>query len=163
MSGINKKENSLEMLDDVDLSMLRLIQKEGRISNSKLSEKVNLSEAPCWRRWKRLEAADYISEYAGVLNRKKLGFSMVGFTLVTLGSHEVENTESFEAFVSETDWIPLCHCIAGGADYIVQVMARDLDEYYECISELRRVKGVTAVNSNVSVKEIKNSHKVPLG
>ncbi|MFW8630839.1 Lrp/AsnC family transcriptional regulator [Vibrio natriegens] len=162
MSSHIKKENSQDPLDDIDLSMLRLIQKEGRISNSKLSEEVNLSEAPCWRRWKRLEAANYISEYTGVLNRKKLGFTMVGFTLVTLGSHEIENTDHFEAFVAETDWIPLCHCIAGGADYIVQVIAKDLDEYYECITELRRVKGVSAVNSNVSVKEVKSSHMVPL-
>ncbi|EPA0985915.1 Lrp/AsnC family transcriptional regulator [Vibrio parahaemolyticus] len=162
MSNANKKENTHDMLDDTDMSMLRHIQRDGRISNSKLSEKVNLSETPCWRRWKRLEEANYISEYTAVLNRKKLGFSMVGFTLVTLGSHEIENTDFFEEFVSKTDWIPLCHCIAGGADYIVQVIARDLDEYYECISQLRRVKGVSAVHSNVSVKEIKSSHMIPL-
>ncbi|WP_375750775.1 Lrp/AsnC family transcriptional regulator [Vibrio sp. HN007] len=159
---MKKKESPQELLDDTDLSMLRFIQSDGRISNSKLSEKVNLSETPCWRRWKRLEEDDYISEYTAVLNRKKLGFSMVGFTLVSLGSHEIENTDYFEEFVSSTDWIPLCHCIAGGADYIVQVIARDLDEYYERISLLRRVKGVSALHSNISVKEVKNSQMIPL-
>lgn len=82
---------------------------------------------------------------------------MVGFTQVSLSSHEVENTDYFEQFVLSTEWIPLCHCIAGGADYIVQVVARDLDEYYERIHQLRRVKGVSALHSSVSVKEIKTA------
>ncbi|MCE0492948.1 Lrp/AsnC family transcriptional regulator [Vibrio salinus] len=159
---MNKQELTNNTLDDTDLSMLRHIQREGRISNSKLSEKVNLSETPCWRRWKRLEDSEYIKEYIAVLNRKKLGFSMVGFTLVTLSNHEIENTDFFEQFVSSTDWIPMCHCIAGGADYIVEVIAHDLDEYYDRISQLRRVKGVSALHSNISVKEIKTSHHLPL-
>ncbi|GAC99974.1 Lrp/AsnC family transcriptional regulator [Agarivorans albus] len=159
---MRRQENTQEILDDTDIAILKHIQREGRISNSKLSEKVNLSETPCWRRWKRLEEANYISEYTAVLNRKKLGFSMVGFTLVSLGSHDVENTDNFEEFVSATEWIPLCHCIAGGADYMVQVIAKDLDEYYERISQLRRVNGVSALHSNISVKEIKNSYSIPL-
>lgn len=161
-SAMERKENTTEVLDETDLTMLRYIQDDGRISNSKLSDKVNLSETPCWRRWKRLEESGYISEYSAVLDRKKLGYSMMGFTLVSLGSHEMENTDNFEQFVASMDWIPICHCIAGGADYIVQIIAKDLDEYYERISQLRRIKGVSALHSNISVKEIKNSCFVPL-
>ena len=159
---MTKKKNTNTGLDDTDLSLLNYIQNDGRISNSKLSEKLNLSDTPCWRRWKRLEEEQYISEYRAVLNRKKLGFSVVGFTQVSLGSHEEENTDLFEQYVSSTDWIPLCHCITGTADYIVQVIARDLDEYYERIHQLRRVKGVSALHSSISVKEIKNSNQIPL-
>lgn len=159
---MNKKETSHEVLDDTDVSILKALQTDGRISNSKLSEKVHLSETPCWRRLKRLEEQEYISEYTAVLNRKKLGFSVVGFTLVSLGSHDIKNTDIFEQFVAQSDWIPLCHCIAGGADYIVQVIAKDLDQYYDRISELRRVQGVTALHSNISVKEIKHTHTIPL-
>lgn len=156
------KENTQAKLDDTDIAMLKHIQAEGRISNSKLSERVNLSETPCWRRWKRLEEEGYISEYSAVLNRKKLGFTMVGFTQVTLSSHEVESTDAFEAFVAATEWIPMCHCTAGGADYIVQVIARDLDEYYDRIHQLRRVQGVSALHSSISVKEIKSQQTLPL-
>lgn len=157
-----KKEKASELLDDTDLSMLNIIQSDGRISNSKLSEKINLSETPCWRRWKKLEEEGYINEYIAILNRKKLGFSMIGFTQVTLGSHEEESTDLFEQFVLSSDWIPSCHCTAGGADYVVQIIARDLDEYYQRIHQLRRVKGVSALHSSISVKEIKNSLIIPL-
>ncbi|MEZ8385061.1 Lrp/AsnC ligand binding domain-containing protein, partial [Vibrio splendidus] len=68
-----------------------------------------------------------------------------------------------EEFVEVTDWIPMCHCIAGGADYMIQVLAKDLEEYFERISSIRRVKGVSAIQSNISVKELKNSYKLPLG
>lgn len=159
---MKKKESTNEVLDDTDVAILGHIQQDGRMSNSKLSEKVNLSETPCWRRWKRLEDTGYIDGYAAKLNRKKLGFHVAGFTLITLGNHEVENTEPFEEFVAVTDWIPMCHCIAGGADYMVQVLAKDLEEYFERISSIRRVKGVSAIQSNISVKELKNSYALPL-
>ncbi len=159
---MKKKESTNFELDSTDLSILQHVQKDGRMSNSKLAETVNLSETPCWRRWKKMEEEGYIEGYAARLNRKKLGFQVSGFTLVTLGSHEVENTEPFEDYVAESDWILMCHCIAGGADYIVQVVARDLDEYFEHISSIRRVKGVSAIQSNVSVKEIKSTFQLPL-
>ncbi|WP_100751683.1 Lrp/AsnC family transcriptional regulator [Vibrio salilacus] len=160
---MKKKESTKFILDNTDLSILSHIQRDGRMSNSKLAETVNLSETPCWRRWKRMEDEGYIEGYAARLNRKKLGFQVSGFTLVTLGSHEVENTEPFEDFVAENNWILMCHCIAGGADYIVQVVAQDLDEYFERISSMRRVKGVSAIQSNVSVKEIKSTFQLPIG
>ncbi|WP_139684462.1 Lrp/AsnC family transcriptional regulator [Vibrio tasmaniensis] len=156
------KESTNEVLDDTDIAILGHIQKDGRMSNSKLAEKVNLSETPCWRRWKRMEETGYIDGYTAQLNRKKLGLLVSGFTLVTLGNHEVENTEPFEEFVAVTDWIPMGHCIAGGADYMIQVLAKDLEEYFERISSIRRVKGVSAIQSNISVKELKNSYQLPL-
>ncbi|MFM2587749.1 Lrp/AsnC family transcriptional regulator [Vibrio sp. TBV020] len=159
---MKQKESTNNVLDDTDLTILRHIQTDGRISNSKLAEKVNLSETPCWRRWKKMEEEGYIEGYSAKLNRKKLGFQVSGFTQVTLGSHEVENTEPFEDFVRESDWIVMCHCIAGGADYLVQVVAKDLDEYFERISSMRRVKGVSSIQSNVSVKEIKSTFQLPL-
>ncbi|WP_413701288.1 Lrp/AsnC family transcriptional regulator [Psychromonas sp. KJ10-10] len=159
---MNKKENTKDVLDKTDLSLLKHIQNDARISNSKLAEKINLSETPCWRRWKKLEDDNYIEEYRAILNHKKLGFSVNGFTQVSLGSHAEESTDLFEAFVADTDWIPMCHCITGGADYIVQIIAQDLDEYYERIHQLRRVQGVSALHSSISVKEIKSSNLLPL-
>jgi len=136
---------------------------DGRISNSKLSEKIHLSETPCWRRWKKMEEDGYINHYSANLNRKKLGFNVSGFTHVTLGSHEERHTDAFEKLVSDSNWIPLCHCITGSADYLIQIIARDLDEYYGRINQLRRVKGVSALKTSVSVKEIKNNSPIPLG
>nr|WP_320135484.1 Lrp/AsnC family transcriptional regulator [uncultured Amphritea sp.] len=157
-----RKDDFSESLDATDISILKHIQNDARISNSKLADKLSLSETPCWRRWKRLEQTGYINRYTAVLNQKKLGYTMSGFTQVTLGSHEEDATDLFEQFVISADWIPLCHCITGSADYIVQIIARDIDEYYARIHELRRVKAVSALHSSVSVKEIKNNNFIPL-
>ena len=72
---MKQKESTKEVLDDTDIAILEHIQQDGRMSNSKLAEKVNLSETPCWRRWKRMEETGYIDGYAAKLNRKKVRFS----------------------------------------------------------------------------------------
>lgn len=160
------KENSSSaasgQLDKVDWQILAHIQQSGRISNSQLSKQVNLSETPCWRRWKNLEEQQFINGYTAVLNRKKLGFTMSGFTQVSFGNHDQAYTDAFEHFVMSADWIPLCHCVAGSTDYWVQIIATDLDEYYQRLNQLRRLEGVSSLNSSLSVKEIKNSTIVPI-
>ena len=78
---MKQKESTKEVLDDTDIAILGHIQQDGRMSNSKLAEKVNLSETPCWRRWKRMEETGYIDGYAAKLNRKKLGFARSGLYL----------------------------------------------------------------------------------
>lgn len=149
-------------LDDIDLAILRHIQNDARINNSKLAEKVNLSETPCWRRWKRLEEAGYIDRYVTQLNRRKMGIQISSFTLVTMGNHAETTTDPFEAYARETDWIVLCHCISGVADYLVQIVANDIDQYFERLSELRKIKGVSSLQSNISVNEIKGDSRVPI-
>jgi len=157
-----KKDSTRTSVDGTDLQILRKLQSDGRVSNSALSEQVNLSETPCWRRWKRLEEDGYIEEYRTVLNRRKLGFGVVVFTQVSFGSHDVELTDQFEQIISEFEWVQMCHCITGNVDYLLQLVARDIDEFSERITMLRRIPSVTAVESHISVKEIKNSSNLPI-
>ena len=159
----NKKDSSQSVLDNTDLEILRKLQSDGRISNSALSEQVNLSETPCWRRWKKLEEDGYIEQYRTRLNRRKLGFDVVVFTQVSFASHDVGLTNKFEQIVSEFEWVQMCHCITGNVDYLLQLVARDIEEFSERITTLRRIPGVNAVESHISVKEIKDSSNLPLG
>lgn len=158
-----KKDSTHSSIDNVDLQMLNRLQSDGRVSNSALSEQVNLSETPCWRRWKKLEDEGYIEEYRTILNRRKLGFGVVVFTQVSFASHDVELTNKFEQIISEFEWVQMCHCITGSVDYLLQLVARDLDEFSERITLIRRIPGVNAIQSHISVKEIKNSSSLPIG
>lgn len=90
-----EKETPIE-LDEVDLKILRILQEDSRISNTKLAQAVNLSETPCWRRWKRLEENGLISRYRAVLDRRKLGFGVVAFVNVTFQTHNMDPTMEFE-------------------------------------------------------------------
>ncbi len=161
--GKNKKDSPKLSLDDIDLQILKRLQEDGRISNSKLSELVALSETPCWRRWKNLEEEGYIEEYRTVLNRRKLGFGVVVFTQVSLSSHNIELTNQFEQTVKGFDWVQMCHCVSGNVDYLLQMVVRDLDEFSDRITMIRHIPGVNSVQSQISVKEIKNSSTLPLG
>ncbi len=157
-----RKDISHGELDATDLQLLRKLQSSARISNSALSEQVNLSETPCWRRWKKLEDRGYIEQYRTVLNRKKLGYDIVVFTQVSFASHDVALTNRFEELIGGFDWVQMCHCITGSVDYLLQLVARDMDEFSERITLLRRIPGVTAVQSHISVKEIKTDAGLPV-
>lgn len=156
------KKSSTNSLDGVDFQILSKLQSDARISNSALSDHINLSETPCWRRWKKLEDEGYISEYRTVLNRKKLGFGVVVFTQVSFASHEVELTDRFEELVCEYDWVMMCHCVTGSNDYLLQLVARDMDEFSDRVTQIRRIPGVSAVQSHISVKEVKSNSNLPV-
>lgn len=156
------KKNTNAVLDATDLTMLEHLQHDCRIKINELGPRVNLSETPCWRRWKRLEKEGIVKNYTAVLDRKKLGFNVIGFSQVSLNNHDPEETDKFEQTIRDFDWVLMCFCIAGSADFILQIVARDLDEYYDKISEIRRIKVVDSIQSNIAVKEIKNSSKLPL-
>jgi DNA-binding Lrp family transcriptional regulator len=142
---------------------LAQLQHDGRISNTSLSEKVNLSETPCWRRWKKLEESGYIEDYRAVLNRRKMGYGVIVFTQVSFSSHDIDLTNEFETIVNELEWVQMCHCITGSVDYILQMVFRDLDQFSEHINIIRRIPGVNAIQSHISVKEVKTSTCLPIG
>ncbi|WP_413772157.1 Lrp/AsnC family transcriptional regulator [Marinobacter sp. ANT_B65] len=104
-----------------------------------------------------------MEEYRAVLSRSKMGFSATAFTQVTFSSHDVDLTDEFEAIVNELDWVQTCHCITGSVDYLLQMVFRDLDEFSERINIIRRIRGVNAIQTHISVKEIKTSTSLPIG
>lgn len=152
-----------EALDKADLSILRLLQSDGRLSNARIAEQVNLSETPCWRRLKRLEGEGYIQGYQAMLSRRKLGFDVLAFVLVSLGKHRGEEPLAFEEQVARNPQILSCHNVTGESDYLLQVVAPDLDSYGQFVSTvLRQLPGVTAIRSLLSLREIKQSMQLPI-
>ncbi|MGF1727780.1 Lrp/AsnC family transcriptional regulator [Photobacterium nomapromontoriensis] len=151
-----------DKLPRADLDILNTLQSDCRMTLAELSEQVNLSQTPCWRRWKKLENDGYIAGYNAVLDRKKLGLSVIGFSQIRLNSHHPEDTTKFELAIKEFDWVLLCFCITGEADFIVQIIAKDLDQYYERVSELRRLPYVWSIQSSIAIKEVKSTHQIPV-
>lgn len=152
-----------ETLDQTDLAILRALQADGRLSNAKLSEKLALSETPCWRRLKRLEAEGFIAGYQASLDRRKLGYGVVAFVQVTLGNHAGETPLLFEKLAASTPEILSCHNVTGDCDYMLQVVARDLDAYGTFVrDQLRKLPGVTSIRSSLSLREVKFSSALPV-
>lgn len=149
-------------LDSTDRKLLREIQRDGRISNTRLAEKINLSETPCWRRWKRLEDDGYIRSYRAELNREALDYGVVAFVQVALGQHDVGTSEGFEQQLQTLEWVQMCHNITGDADYLLQIIARDLAGFSDQLTALRQLPGVRSIQSTLSVREVKADPGLPI-
>jgi DNA-binding Lrp family transcriptional regulator len=150
-------------LDKTDRAILIKIQSDGRATNASLAEAVGLSETPCARRLKRLEAEGFIEGYQAVLSRAALQIGVVAFAQVRFSVHDRKLSDRFEREIQAIPRIVSCHNISGSADYLLQVVAKDLEDYGAFIRDvLRALPGVTAVESVLSLREVKRMSGLPL-
>lgn len=150
-------------LDRIDREILMAVQADGRVTNASLAESVGLSETPCARRLKRLEADGFIEGYRATLSRKRLQLGLMAFTQIRFGMHDRELSDRFEREVQAIPRIVACHNVTGSADYMLTVVARDLDDYGVFVRDvLRTLPGVTAVESVLSLREVKRHGGLPL-
>lgn len=150
-------------LDTTDYALLALVQKDGRISNVKAAEALSLSETPCWRRLKRLEDKGYIDSYQANLNRHRLGFGVLAFVQICFANHTDDAPSQFEKSVRSIPEILSCHNVTGEADYFLQIVAQDLVAYERFLRKvLRKLPGVTSIQSSLSLREVKHSTRFPL-
>lgn len=150
-------------LDKVDRAILAALQNDGRMSNARLADIVGLSETPCSRRLKRLENDGYIEQYRAMLSRSALGYGVVAFVYVRFAVHDRAVATRFEREVLAIPRILSCHNVSGSADYILQIVARDLDDFGSFLrDELRSLPGVTSLESALSLREVKANGGLPL-
>jgi DNA-binding Lrp family transcriptional regulator len=150
------------MLDDVDRRILAEIQRDGRLTNATLADRVNLSEAPCWRRLRRLETEGYIDGYRALVDRRRAGLGVHAFVHIKFSTHDIDLAGQFERQVKDLAWVLTCHNITGEVDYILQVVAPDLDAYGAFTVVLRNLPGVTAIHSSLALRSVKNTTELPL-
>jgi DNA-binding Lrp family transcriptional regulator len=150
-------------IDNINLEILDQLQNDGRMSNAKLAERLSMSETPCWRRLKKLEESGYIESYQANLNRRKLGLGVMAFVQLSCSEHDQASTAEFQRIIEVNPSILSCHNTTGEDDFLLVVVARDLDDYSAFVdSTLRRLPGVTSIRSNLSLKEMKSSNKLPV-
>ncbi len=153
----------IERLDKVDIAISERLQRDGRLSNVKLAEQLSLSEASCWRKQKRLEEYGVIEGYQAILNRRKLGLGVMAFVQISCSDHSEEATQNFEKIIASAPQVLSCHNTTGEADFLLQVVARDLDSYSRFVEKvLRKLPGVLSIRSNLSLREMKTTHRFPV-
>lgn len=116
----------IDTLDKTDLAILQLLQIDSSLSTSEIAERVNLSQAPCWRRIQRLENKGYIQKRIAVLNRKALGFSLVMYTEVKLIDNNLKTLKEFESAVCKYPEITECYSMLGNADFLLRIVTKDM-------------------------------------
>ncbi|MXN80091.1 AsnC family transcriptional regulator [Burkholderia sp. 4701] len=153
----------METLDKIDAGILDQLQQDGRISNAKLAERFSLSEASCWRRLKRLEEAGLIDGYHARLNRRKLGLGVMAFVQIVCTQHGEDVTAAFESIIQASPNVLACDNTTGEADFLLQVVAADLDDYSNFVEKvLRKLPGVLSIRSNLSLRQMKSTCRLPI-
>jgi len=150
-------------LDSADLTILRLLQQDGTLSNAQLAEHLSLSVTPCWRRLKRLQDEGYITGYQANLNRRKLGLDVLAFVQLRFMVVTDASVKQFEEIIRIHPAVLSCHKITGEADYMLQVVAADLDAYSDFVEALlRQVPGISMMHSSLAMREIKAVNRFPV-
>ncbi len=150
-------------MDKIDRSILRALQSDARMPVTMLADQVALSATPVTRRIKALETEGYITGYTTRMDARKLGFAMQAFVLANLKQHNDSTIDRFEAEVGALDSVIACFAVTGEMDYILHIVARDVDHLNEIVlKKLVRIEGVSDVQSILVLQTVKHGHAVPL-
>ncbi len=150
-------------LDAIDKRILSALQRTGRMSNSDLSEKVNLSASACHRRVQRLEAEGYIRDYVALLDARMMGVPTTVFVEITLQGQTDEVLDAFEKSVSRIPDVLECHLMAGTADYILKVVAENTEDFARIHRQhLARLPGVAQMQSSFALRTVFKTTALPV-
>ena len=142
-------------LDAMDCRILMALQRQGRMTNAELSEKVNLSPSACHRRVRQLEEEGIIRDYVALLDPRKLGRMTVAFVEITLQGQADDILDAFERQVARVPDVMECHLMAGSADYLLKVLARDTEDFARIHRQhLSRLPGVAQMQSSFALRTV---------
>ncbi len=150
-------------LDKSERQILRILQREGRLSNVEIAQRVGLSESPCLRRVKALEQSGVIDFYAAKLNQRLLGLQVTAFVLVTLEKNDEQKRQRFLQQVADEDFIVECHTMTGAYDYLMKVVATSMDHFSDlCMNRILKFAGVNNIESQFSLQVVKENAGLPV-
>lgn len=150
-------------LDCIDLKILDAVQRDGRITKLALAEKVGLSPTPCWMRLRKLEKAGIIEGYHARLSARAIAPFTTVMMEITLANHRQANFDSFERAIRTVPEVVTCWSIGGGVDYLLKVVAQDIDAYQRVVEGLLgRELGIDRYFTYIVTKTIKDETVFPL-
>ncbi|WP_422386054.1 Lrp/AsnC family transcriptional regulator [Izhakiella australiensis] len=150
-------------LDDKDLMLLNLLQKDCMLSLQALADAVHLTTTPCWKRLKRLEDEGYIRSKVALLNNEKLGLSLTAFMMIKTQQHSREWYKQFVDAVQIMPEVMAFYRMAGEYDYLLHVQVADMKSYDAFYKKLlNSVSGLIDVTSSFAMEEIKYTTALPV-
>ena len=153
----------MEKLDKFDWLILNELQRDGRLSNAELAERVGLSAAPCWRRVRALEKAGIITGYRAEIDRHKVGLDVLAFVRLDAERNRGDVTRELEEAIRKIPEVISCHYISGTGTFELQVISKDLNTFSEFARDvLINLPNVKDLHTSFSLGEVKASGALPL-
>lgn len=142
-------------LDATDRRILRVLQRDGRISNADLAEQVALSPSACHRRVHRLESDGLIASYVAILDARKIGKPTTVYVEIKLSSQSDEVLDAFEKNVARIPDVLECHLMAGSADFLLKLVVEDTEDFARIHRQyLARLPGVAQMQSSFALRTV---------
>ena len=150
-------------LDSIDRKMLAILQREGRISNAALAERLHLSPSPCLRRMRALERDGVIAGYQAVLDRPRLGLGLTVFIELKVDGHSDRTAAAISKALTAAPEVVSAHIVSGPADFRLEVVVANLAAYEHLLFEtLLKLPHVSDVRSEFALRTVKAPGPLPL-
>lgn len=154
---------SAPSLDAIDRKLLTELQRDASQSQAELAERVGASSASCWRRIRALEASGVLAGHVRLVDPRKVGRGIHVLCHIRIKSHAAESVAAFEAFVGEHPEIVECYSMSGDWDYLLRILATDVDDYNRFLMRtLLRHPQVANGSSHFALAQIKYTTAVPV-
>lgn len=141
--------------DTIDLAILTELQRDGRMSNATLADRVGLSASACSRRLDTLEKAGAIRGFHARLSNRALGHTLTAIVQISLSGQSTKILKEFEAAVRRCPNVLVCYLMSGEYDYTMRIAARDLADYERIHRDwLSALPHVVRINSSFALREI---------
>ncbi len=149
-------------LDIVDHQILKLLQADAKLNVNDIAQRLNLTKTPIYERIKRLERTGVIDKYVAIVDRKKFTSSIIIFLSGSLSVSKFEQTQEFYDAVMKIDEVLECYLLGGDKDFLLKVIAKDLDSYHEFYSDkIASIPHIGEIRSSFVLKEVKHTTTIP--
>ena len=150
-------------LDAIDLKILRELQRDGRMTNVDLADRVGISAPPCLRRVRKLEEAGIIEGYHAMLNAPKLGFDLVAFCMVGLKRQSEANLKAFAAATGRWPLVRQAWMVSGDSDFLLHCVAENLTQFQDFVIEVLTADDhVETVRTMLTIRQVKRAGLVEI-
>lgn len=151
-------------LDRVDRQILMELQRNGRLSNQDLADKVALSPSPCLRRVRRLEEEGYIENYVALVNPEKVGLKLMAYVTIRLNKVFRASHSPVSDFARDVQGWPEvveCYAMSGDMDYLLRVQVEDLTQFSRfAMDTLMQHPAVVDMRSSFTLQRIKETTEI---
>lgn len=149
-------------MDAKDRQIIRELQRNGRLTNQELAERVNLSPSPCLRRLRNLEESGVIQGYCALVDQKAYGLPITVFIRIRLERHTEESVKVFEGRVARIDEILDCFLMTGDSDYLLRVVVESLEAYEVFIRQkIHAIAGIASIDTSFAYGIVKQNRVFP--
>lgn len=148
----------MEQLDQIDITILRILQKDAKKTAKEIAKTLNLTTSPVYERIRRLEKQGFIKKYVAILDKKLIDRSVTTICQVSMRYHNEAFIEKFEEQIQGLEEVQECYHMAGQVDFILKINTKGLEEYHDFVKyKLSKIENIGVLNSTFVLKDIKHT------